>query len=93
MAPLKFALLRERKTPPDRRAVLSPITMSKAQERFPEASFVVEASPIRVFPDVAYEKAEFEVKEDVSEADVMLGVKEVPIEALIPNKKYFFFLN
>src|SRR5690606_28139754 len=28
---------------------------------------------------------------DVSEADVMLGVKEVPIDALIPNKKYFFF--
>lgn len=91
MAPLKFALLRERKTPPDRRAVLSPIAMSKAQEAFPKASFIVEASPIRVFPDVAYEKAEFEVKEDVSEADVMLGVKEVPIEALIPNKKYFFF--
>ncbi|RXG29935.1 NAD(P)-dependent oxidoreductase [Leeuwenhoekiella marinoflava] len=91
MAVLNFALLQERKSPPDRRSVLSPIAMSRAQELFPKASFVVESSPIRVFPDVAYEKAEFEVKEDVSDADVMLGVKEVPIDALIPNKKYFFF--
>ena len=27
----------------------------------------------------------------MSGCDVLLGVKEVPIEALIPNKKYFFF--
>ena len=91
MAVLNFALLKERKTPPDRRSVLSPIAMSRAQELFPKASFVVERSPIRVFPDVAYEKAEFELKDDVSDADVMLGVKEVPVAALIPNKKYFFF--
>ncbi|MFI8380288.1 NAD(P)-dependent oxidoreductase [Leeuwenhoekiella sp. NPDC079379] len=86
-----FALLKEGKTPPDHRAVLSPTTMIQAQERFPKARFVVESSSVRVFPDVAYEKAEFEVLQDVSSADVMLGVKEVRIEDLIPNKKYFFF--
>jgi len=91
MAVLNFALLKERKSPPDRRSVLSPIAMSRAQELFPKASFIVESSPIRVFPDIAFEKAEFEVKEDVSDSDVMLGVKEVPVDALIPNKKYFFF--
>src|SRR5690606_11738470 len=32
-----------------------------------------------------------EVTEDVSDCDVLLGVKEVPVEALIPGKKYFFF--
>jgi hypothetical protein len=32
-----------------------------------------------------------EVTEDLSDCDVLLGVKEVPIDALIPNKKYFFF--
>ena len=31
------------------------------------------------------------VEKDVSDCDVMLGVKEVPIENLIPNKKYFYF--
>ncbi len=91
MNPITFALLKERKSPPDRRAVFAPTTMMEAQERFPNLRFIVEASEIRVFPDVAYEKAEFNVVDDVSEADVMLGVKEVPVDALIPNKKYFFF--
>tara|TARA_B100001167_G_scaffold191127_1_gene160713 strand:+ start:10271 stop:11485 length:1215 start_codon:yes stop_codon:yes gene_type:complete len=91
MHPITFALLKERKTPPDRRTVLSPTGMLEAQERFPKARFIVEASEIRVFPDVAYEKAEFDVTTDVSKADVMLGVKEVPVDALIPDKKYFFF--
>ncbi|PHQ28463.1 NAD(P)-dependent oxidoreductase [Leeuwenhoekiella nanhaiensis] len=88
---MTFALLKERKNPPDRRAVLSPTSMLEAQERFPKARFIVETSNIRVFPDVAYEKAEFDVVTDVSAADVMLGVKEVPADALIPDKKYFFF--
>jgi len=91
MAKIEFALLKEGKTPPDHRAVLSPTAMTQAQQLFPKARFIVESSAIRVFPDVAYEKAEFEVKTNVSQADVFLGVKEVPIEDLIPNKKYFFF--
>ena len=33
----------------------------------------------------------FTVTDDVSDADVMIGVKEVPVENLIPNKKYFYF--
>ena len=32
-----------------------------------------------------------EVAHKMEQCDVLLGVKEVPIEALIPNKKYFFF--
>ncbi len=39
---------------------------------------IVESSDIRIFSDEAYAKAGFEVLDDVSEADVMLGVKEVP---------------
>ncbi len=91
MSSLVFALLKERKNPPDRRAVLAPTTMLEAQKQFPQANFIVERSAIRVFPDSAYEKAEFELVDDVSIADVMLGVKEVPVDALIPDKKYFFF--
>jgi hypothetical protein len=52
---------------------------------------VVESSDIRVFSDDAYAKAGFEITEDLSDWDVLIGVKEVPIAALIPNKKYFFF--
>lgn len=88
---MKFAIITERKNPPDRRVVFSPETLLKAKQQFPEAEFMVERSGIRIFPDEAYQKLGFEVLEDVSLADVMIGVKEVPISALIPNKSYFFF--
>ncbi|MBO3097622.1 NAD(P)-dependent oxidoreductase [Gelidibacter pelagius] len=88
---MKFALIKERKNPPDRRVVFSPDELVKARMQFPQAEFIVESSDIRVFPDSAYRALGFEVTDDVSDADVMLGVKEVPMEALIPNKKYFFF--
>lgn len=89
--PITFAIIKERKNPPDRRVVFSPKKCQEVIKQFPNARIIVEASDVRVFSDDDYRKAGFEVMEDVSEADVMLGVKEVPKEALIPNKKYFFF--
>ena len=89
--PITFAIIKERKNPPDRRVVFSPEKCQEVIQKFPDARIIVEASDVRIFPDEAYRKAGFEVMEDVSEADVMLGVKEVPLDALIPNKKYFFF--
>lgn len=88
---IKFALIKERKTPPDRRVVFSPQMLKKTIERFPQAQFKVESSDIRIFSDEEYREAGFEVSDDVSDCDVLLGVKEVPIPALIANKKYFFF--
>ncbi len=88
---MKFAVLKERKNPPDRRVVLSPQACEKIVQEFPKAEIIVESSDVRIFPDSKYSKLGFQVQDDVSEADVMLGVKEVPIDALIPNKKYFFF--
>jgi len=88
---ITFAIIKERKNPPDRRVVFSPSKLKEAAKKFPNARFIVEASDIRIFPDAAYRAEGFEVLEDVSEADVMLGVKEVPVDALIPNKKYFYF--
>lgn len=88
---MKFALIKERKNPPDRRVVFSPEKLAEVRIQFPKAEFIVESSDIRVFPDSAYRALGFEVTEDIADADVFIGVKEVPIEALIPNKKYFFF--
>ena len=88
---MKFAIIKERKNPPDRRVVFSPEKLAEARTLFPNAEFVVESSDIRIFSDDAYKDLGFEITEDVSDCDVMLGVKEVPIENLIPNKKYFYF--
>ena len=88
---MKFGIIKERKNPPDRRVVFSPQKLQEFQQQFPGATIVVESSDIRVFSDEAYAKAGFEITNDLSDCDVLIGVKEVPIAALIPNKKYFFF--
>ncbi|TNJ43592.1 alanine dehydrogenase [Tamlana fucoidanivorans] len=88
---MKFAIIKERKNPPDRRVVFSPTKLAEAKGQYPMADFIVETSEVRVFEDEAYLKEGFDVTHNISGCDVMIGVKEVPIEALIPNKKYFFF--
>ena len=88
---MKFAIIKERKNPPDRRVVFSPEALEELKTKFPQAEIVVESSDIRVFKDSEYEALGINVVNDVSDADVMIGVKEVPKDALISNKKYFFF--
>ena len=88
---MKFGIIKERKNPPDRRVVFSPSKLKELQVSFSEASIKVESSEIRVFSDDQYKEEGIEVSNDVSDCDVMIGVKEVPTDALIPNKKYFFF--
>ncbi len=88
---MKFGIIKERKNPPDRRVVFSPSELLEVKEKFPNAEIKVEASDVRVFSDSEYTEKGFEVSEDITDCDVLIGVKEVPIDALIPNKKYFFF--
>ncbi|ESU22602.1 monofunctional lysine-ketoglutarate reductase [Flavobacterium enshiense DK69] len=88
---MKFGIIRERKNPPDRRVVFTPSELVKLKEQFPQAEIKVESSDIRIFSDEEYRKLGFDVTDDLSDCDVLLGVKEVPIDALLPNKKYFFF--
>ena len=88
---MKFGIIQERKNPPDRRVVLSPSLCQNVLASHPKAQIVVESSPIRVFTDSEYEDMGIPVGTSMEECDVLLGVKEVPVDALIPNKKYFFF--
>jgi alanine dehydrogenase len=88
---IHFGIIRERKNPPDKRVVLSPSACQKVLESFPESRITVETSPIRVFTDEEYQSAGIDVSDSVEHCDVLIGVKEVPLEALVPDKKYFFF--
>jgi alanine dehydrogenase len=88
---MKFAIIKERKNPPDRRVVFSPSELLEFKKQFPQAHIKVESSEVRIFNDTEYVQNGFEVLTDLSDCDVLIGVKEVPIAALIPNKKYFFF--
>ena len=88
---MKFAIIKERKNPPDKRVVLTPKACQKLLKTFPQIEIKVESSDVRTFSDEDYKNIGLEVSEKIDDCDVMLGVKEVPVEALIPNKKYFFF--
>tara|TARA_R110000868_G_scaffold87807_2_gene245193 strand:+ start:141 stop:1346 length:1206 start_codon:yes stop_codon:yes gene_type:complete len=88
---MKFGIIRERKNPPDRRVVLSPEACRKLISTNKNAEIVIEPSPIRTFSDAEYKALELNLSSKMEDCDVLLGVKEVPVEALIPNKKYFFF--
>jgi alanine dehydrogenase len=88
---MKFGIIKERKSPPDKRVVFSPTMLLALKEKFPQAEIKIESSDIRVFNDEDYRAAGFEVSDDITDCDVLIGVKEVPVDALLPGKDYFFF--
>ena len=88
---MKFGIIKERKNPPDRRVVFSPNELTRLKQLYHDASVKVESSDIRIFSDDDYKNMGITVADDVSDCDVLFGVKEVPVADLIPNKAYFFF--
>lgn len=90
-ASLKIALIREGKTPPDKRVALTPKQATQVMKTWPGVEVIVQSSPVRKFTDDEYRAEGLKVQEDVSECDIMIGVKEVPIDMLIPSKTYLFF--
>jgi len=88
---MKIGVIRETKNPPDKRVPLSPEKCAKLKQNFPEIELVVQSSNIRAFKDEEYSELGVNIVQDVSDCDVLLGVKEVKKEELLPNKTYFFF--
>ena len=87
---MKIGILREGKVPIDKRVALTPNHASALQQIF-SCTVVVQPSPIRAIGDDEYVAAGIVLQEDLSDCDVLFGVKEVPIDQVIPNKTYFFF--
>ena len=88
---MKFGIIKERKSPPDRRVVFTPDELVRLKLEHPETEIKVESSDIRIFTDQQYDDVGIEVTNDISDCEVLFGVKEVPVAELIPFKKYFFF--
>ena len=88
---MKIGIIKEGKIPPDKRVPLSPTQCQEIKQKYPQIDLVVQKSNIRKFKDEDYANAGIELVDEVTDCDVLLGVKEVPIEDLIANKKYFFF--
>ncbi len=87
---MKIGIIKEAKVPPDSRVALPPEQCSHIKSKYP-VEIIVQPSPSRCFEDAVYEAEGFELRDDLSDCDVLLGVKEVPIDELIPSKVYFFF--
>lgn len=88
---MKIGIIREGKTPPDRRVPLSPEQCKQISQQYPGVEIQVQKSPIRAFSDDEYQDKGLLLVDDLNACDVIFGVKEVNIEDLIPNKHFFFF--
>jgi len=88
---VKIGIIKEGKNPPDKRVALSPSQCEYILNNHPDVEVFVQASNIRKFKDEEYQKLGVAVVDSVEDCDILIGVKEVPIEQLIPNKKYLFF--
>ncbi|MFC6877494.1 NAD(P)-dependent oxidoreductase [Flavobacterium myungsuense] len=88
---MKFGIIKERKNPPDRRVIFTPEELVRLKNTYPNVEIKVESSDNRVFSDKQYADLGIEVTSDISDCDIFFGIKEVPVDALLPNKKYFFF--
>jgi alanine dehydrogenase len=88
---IKIGLLQERKIPADNRVALTPAQCKWIQKNAADVKVIVQSSPDRCYSDKEYLSAGMEVKQDLSECDILLGIKEVPEKYLIEGKTYLFF--
>ena len=88
---MKIGLIREWKQPADKRVALTPALCAELKQKYPQVDIVVEESPDRTYTSAEYRSEGIEVVTDMTDCDVLLGIKEVPIDKLIPNKTYLFF--
>lgn len=91
MEKINIGIIREGKNPPDKRVPFTPAQCRALKDQYPQLDITVQPSSIRCFHDEEYEIQGIRVSEDLSDRDILFGVKEVPIDMLMPNKTYFFF--
>jgi saccharopine dehydrogenase (NAD+, L-lysine-forming) len=88
---LVIGLIREGKVPADNRVALTPAQCRFLMKNVENVVVYVEPSPNRCYSDAEYEKAGAILSNDLSKCNLLLGIKEVPVSQLIPNKRYMFF--
>lgn len=91
MEKIKVGILKETKTPPDRRVAIPPKQAVELLKKFPNVELFVQPSELRAYKDDEYIDLGITLQEDLNDCDVLIGVKEVEISTLIPNKTYIFF--
>ena len=85
LAVIREARIDENRTP------FSPDQVSIILNKFFNIKIIVQPSNKRCFKDEDYQKAGAQITDDLSSANIIFGVKEVDISALIKDKTYLFF--
>jgi len=88
---MNIGLIKEGKNPPDKRVPFSPDQCAYIMQLYPSISLYVQPSANRCFSDSEYEKHGVILTNDLSICDIIMGVKEVPVNMLVDNKIFFFF--
>lgn len=87
----KLGIIREGKVPADRRVPLSPAQCRSMLDHYPELDLVVQRSSARAFSDAEYSRAGITLVDDLQDRDLIMGIKEIPVEMLLADKSYLFF--
>lgn len=90
---LKVGILRETKNPPDRRTCLTPAQIIALEELYPFLQFYVQPSDLRSYSNNEYKYLNIPVSEQMNDCDILMGIKEVDIQSLIPDKTYMIFAH
>ncbi len=88
---MKIGILREGKVPPDNRVALSPHQCKVVARNFPNIDLVVQPSSERCYTDNEYAAAGIKLQDSLSDCDILVGIKEVPVNQLLAGKTYLFF--
>ncbi len=88
---MKIGLIREEKVPRDKRVAFTPVQCKNLLEQYPSLELMIQPCTFRCYTDDEYRTHGIKLVDDLSDCDVLIGIKEVPKEFLIANKKYLFF--
>ena len=91
MTPIKIGLIREGKTPPDKRVPFTPLQVEEIEQRFPHTKVMAQSSASRCYQNEEYTKLDVAVNDDLASCDILMGIKEVPPLELLEGKTYLFF--
>ncbi|MBL4664615.1 MAG: hypothetical protein JKY23_01430 [Nitrospinaceae bacterium] len=91
MSNIKLGIIREGKLPPDKRVPLIPQQCKDLLNKYSGLEIYVQPCEFRCYSDKEYEVFGIKLQEDLSNCDILMGVKEVPVEDLNAGKKYLFF--
>lgn len=87
----RIGLIREGKIPADNRVALTPAQCKWVHKSSNEIKIIAQSSESRCFTDREYSTAGVEVQDNIEDCDILIGIKEVPVEQLAPGKTYLFF--